>query len=371
MRVLYLTDRIGARSGADHHLLQVVEWARDRGHEVAVAAARVDRIGLPPGDLDTERIRCLGSRLQSSSGLDRVLARLAGADLVHLQNVMNPTVLAAAVATGRAVVTVQDHRIFCPGPGRTLPDGSACSAVMSELACSSCLPDADYRAMMLDATTARRDAVRGATLVALSSYMRLELEAAGLPGAAVVPPWFEVSRGEPDAGSGFLLAGRLVTHKAPIDGWRAWRRADCGMPLRVAGAGPMEGELVGAERLGWLAPQELARELRRSRALLFPNRWQEPFGMVGVEALARATPVIVARTGGVAEWSHRGCLVVDPGDVTAMADAIRDLASDPRLAVRLGLDGRDMVAERFSRSEVEARLTELYRGVEARSGGAG
>ena len=47
---------------------------------------------------------------------------MAAADVVHVQNVMNPTALTRLVSSGRAVVTVQDHRVFCPGPGRTPPD---------------------------------------------------------------------------------------------------------------------------------------------------------------------------------------------------------------------------------------------------------
>jgi glycosyltransferase involved in cell wall biosynthesis len=370
MRILYLTDRLSLRGGADQHLRQVIAWAIDTGYQVTVAAAAVDRTAVPAGDLKIERVAGLGSRFRSSSGLDRISALMAEADLVHLQNMMNPAVLEAASATGRAVVTVQDHRIFCPGPGKTLPSGAACSTAMSGPACEGCLPDSGYRSQMLAVTTDRLESSRGAALVTLSSYMKLELDSVGLDGAVVIPPWVEVTIEEPNAGFGLLLAGRLVAHKAPCDGWGAWRQADCGMPLRVAGAGPLEGVLEGARRLGWLTADELALELRRCRALLFPSRWQEPFGILGVEALAQATPVIVARTGGVDEWADRGCLRVEPGDVGGMAAAIRTVAGDSELAVRLGRDGRDMVAQRFSRSMIGDRLRELYGHVEAGEGAA-
>jgi glycosyltransferase involved in cell wall biosynthesis len=216
---------------------------------------------------------------------------------------------------------------------------------------------------MLGITRARRDAVRGAVLVTLSRYMVAELEAAGLSGAVVIPPWVEVAGGTPEAGDGFLLGGRLVAHKAPLDGWSAWRRSGCGMALRVAGAGPTEVDLEGVELLGWLSANDLALELRRSRALLFPSRWQEPFGILGIEALGQATPVIVGRTGGISDWSDEGCVVVEPGDLDAMAGAIRTLARDPELATSLGRRGRSMVAERFSRSAIAPQLSLLYSSV--------
>jgi glycosyltransferase involved in cell wall biosynthesis len=230
---------------------------------------------------------------------------------------------------------------------------------MSGDVCSQCLPDRSYRERMVELTDARRKAVGAARLVVLSRYMAEEVGAAGLQGAQVIPPWVEVPAGEPEPGDAFLLAGRLVAHKAPLDAWQAWRRAGCGLPLRVAGAGPLERELEGAQRLGWLQPEALAGELRRSRALLVPARWQEPFGMIGVEALASATPVIAAATGGTGEWTDAGCLRVAAGDVGAMAAAMSTLAADPAVALALGRAGRAMVAERFARAPIEGRLRAL------------
>jgi glycosyltransferase involved in cell wall biosynthesis len=363
MRVVYLADRISLRGGADQHLLQVVEWAVGAGHDVVVAAGRIEVTPPWMSSLQVERIRGLAGRVGSADGLDRLPSLLARADVVHVQNLMNPTALTAATATGHAVVTIQDHRVFCPGPGKTLPDGSRCRTSPSDNACAQCLTDASYRDQMLEVTKARQEAIRGAALVTLSRYMAAELEWAGLPAAAVIPPWIRVADGPPIDGDSFLLGGRLVTHKAPLDGWSAWRRGGCGLPLRVAGAGPAATDLAGAQRLGWLAPSDLATELRQSRALLFPSRWQEPLGILGIEALGQATPVIVARSGGTAEWSDEGCLVVEPGDVDAMADAVTTLARDPGLAVSLGQRGRTMVAERFARPSIASRLELLYRSV--------
>jgi glycosyltransferase involved in cell wall biosynthesis len=363
VRILYLSDRLSLRGGADQHLLQVISWAAASGHRVTVAAGRIESAVPLPAGVALERLRDLASPSSARSCGQRLERLLEDAELVHCQNVMNPVVLAAAAATRLAVVTVQDHRVFCPGPGKTLPDGSRCRFAMSDDACSRCLPDPEYRARMLELTESRRLALDGARLVALSRYMAEELEAAGLPGALVIPPWVEVTAGEPELGDALLLAGRLVAHKAPLDAWQAWCRSECGLPLRVAGAGPLEVELHGAQRLGWLAAGALAAELRSSRALLFPSRWQEPFGMIGVEALAHGTPVVAAVTGGTADWTDAGCLRVAPGDVGAMAEAISMLAEDAAAALALGRQGRAMVAERFARARIEERLHTLYSAV--------
>lgn len=360
MRVLYLSDRLSLRGGADQHLLQVISWAAASGHRVTVAAGRIESAVPLPAGVVLERLRDLTSPPLARSSQQRLERLLEDAELVHCQNVMNSVVLAAAATTGRAVVTVQDHRVFCPGPGKTLPDGSRCRSAMSDDACSWCLPDPEYRARMLELTESRRRALDGVRLVALSRYMAEELATTGLQGAQVIPPWVEVSTAAPETGDAFLLAGRLVAHKAPLDAWQAWCRSDCGLPLRVAGAGPLEQELHGAQRLGWLAADALAGELWRSRALLFPSRWQEPFGIIGVEALASATPVVTAVTGGTADWTDAGCLRVAPGDVGGMAEAITVVARDAAAALALGRQGRAMVAERFARGPIEERLRTLY-----------
>jgi glycosyltransferase involved in cell wall biosynthesis len=276
---------------------------------------------------------------------------------------MNPIALAAASDTGHAIVTVQDHRLFCPGPGKSLPDGACCRQPMSAAACARCLDDDGYRRRTLQLTRQRAAAVAGARLLVLSRYMARELAAIGHPTAEVVPPWTEIDHAPRGAGESVLIGGRLVAHKGPDLAWQAWRRAACGLPLVVAGSGPLESQLDGARRLGWLPRDALGQALRDARALLFPSRWQEPFGILGVEALASATPVIVASGGGVGEWSDHGCIAVPAHDVAAMAAAIERLAHDPDGARRLGRQGQAMVAERFARGPIEKRLREIYQEV--------
>ncbi|MCB9762910.1 MAG: glycosyltransferase family 4 protein [Alphaproteobacteria bacterium] len=359
MRVLHLVDRLSPRGGADHHLRDLLLEQRRR-HRLHVAFGRVEPGGRLPAGVHGHRVKGLAHPVDGGRGLYVLEQLLPGFDIVHLHNIMNPSAIAMAVATGRAVATIQDHRVFCPGPGRTLPSGAACDRPMSEAACAACLPDDDYRRRTLAVTRARRDALQGARLIALSRYMADALDQAGLPGAAVIPPWVEVAAPRAAPGRGFVLGGRLVAHKDPLLSWRAWRRAGVDHPLVVAGAGPLEPALEGADRRGWLQRPRLREALRGARALLFCPRWQEPFGILGVEALAEGTPVIAARVGGVGDWADAGVIEVPPGDEAALAEAIRALADDPARALALGEAGRRLVAERFSKAPLLARIEAVY-----------
>jgi glycosyltransferase involved in cell wall biosynthesis len=130
----------------------------------------------------------------------------------------------------------------------------------------------------------------------------------------------------------------------------------------VAGSGPLAPSMTGAVFLGWLDPRQMRAELRRARAVVFASRWQEPFGIVGVEALAEGTPVILVPTGGTMEWGGRGCLQVERSELSR---AIRALAADARRAVDLGRAGQTAVGELYSRGELEARLWRIYADVAA------
>ncbi len=363
MRVLYLTDRVSRHGGAGRHLLQVMGWVRRTGSEVQVGAGSMDRgVELPTGTI-FRRVRSLSRGVSRTAGLAALDDLLGWADVVHIQNVMNPDALERVVRHQRAIVTVQDHRAFCPGPGRTLPDGSRCSEPMSDLVCARCLPDPGYRAALLDLTRRRLRALHKAgTTVVLSSYMAAELEQAGVRRVQVIPPWIEVGPERADAGEVIIVGGRLVEHKAPCDALRAWERAGRPLPLVVAGSGALQDRLAGARLLGWLGDRELRSWLRASRMLIFPARWQEPFGILGVEALAEGTPVVVAERGGTRDWSGEGCVTVPPGDDGAMAAAIRELAEDPERALRLGSVGQREVERLFSPEGVQVLLQGLYFG---------
>ncbi|MBV9410878.1 MAG: glycosyltransferase family 4 protein [Acidimicrobiia bacterium] len=74
---------------------------------------------------------------------------------------------------------------------------------------------------------------------------------------------------------------------------------------------------------------------------VFPSEWDEPFGLVPIEAMACGTPVIGTGSGGSAEFMHDGanCLRYPPGDAPALAAAIRRLAESPELRARLAAGG--------------------------------
>ena len=79
--------------------------------------------------------------------------------------------------------------------------------------------------------------------------------------------------------------------------------------------------------------------------VVVPSRWQEPFGLVGVEAFARKLPVIGFDVGGISEWLKNGVngVLVEAGNYKKMAEAIDELAENCEFRNRLGEKGYEFV----------------------------
>ena len=89
----------------------------------------------------------------------------------------------------------------------------------------------------------------------------------------------------------------------------------------------------------------------------------EGFGMVALEAMERARPVIAAAIGGLEDLVRDGetGLLVGPGDADSLAEAMLAIAADPAKAVAMGIEARRRAIERFPELRCTERTEEVYR----------
>ena len=91
-----------------------------------------------------------------------------------------------------------------------------------------------------------------------------------------------------------------------------------------------------------------------SDIVVVPSRWQEPLGLINLEAGACRRPVVATRVGGIPEVVEDGVngFLVAPGDMDSLAERVAQLIADPALRARLGETGRAKVEQSFTTQPV-------------------
>jgi glycosyltransferase involved in cell wall biosynthesis len=168
-------------------------------------------------------------------------------------------------------------------------------------------------------------------------------------------------------GPTLAFAGRLTAQKALGDALGALARTD-GVTLLIAGDGDQRvplghraAELGLGTRVRFLGPlprERIVELFRAADASILSSSW-ENFPHTVVEALAAGTPVIATSVGGVAEVVRDGenGLLVAPGDVEGLAEAVRRFFSDAVLRERLRAAAAASVAD-YAPERVFGRLEE-------------
>ncbi len=151
----------------------------------------------------------------------------------------------------------------------------------------------------------------------------------------------------------------------------AFARLDLDVELWVAGEGPDTHRLRslhdGDDRIAWLGRIDEADKVARLRgASVFcaPSLHGESFGVVLIEAMAAGTPVVASALDGYRNVATDDVdsVLVPPGDVDALAGALRRVLADHHLADRLVRAG-DQRADHFAMSRLAAEYVALYEAI--------
>ena len=196
---------------------------------------------------------------------------------------------------------------------------------------------------------------------------------------AVLPNCIDLARmPEPAAtrDAVILFAGRMVADKGAdafvsacaavlprLPGWRAEMiGADRFSPdspetpflarLRPA------AQAAGIRLRGHLPHRAVLEAMARAAIMVVPSRWQEPFGMTALEAMASGTPLVVSPRPGLLEVVGDAALVAEPDEAGGLAAALWRLANDAGLRSRLSEQGRARAAL-FDAAAARTRLAAL------------
>jgi len=239
-------------------------------------------------------------------------------------------------------------------------------------------PLAGAAAERLTGIPARIDLQAAARYVLVSETVRLHARAAGyaLPCSSIahsgIDPAFLDPRPERPWSWRLLYVGRIDERKGVLDAVAALAQLPEHSQLTLAGGGDPaliaritrvaeEFGLSGrVHQLGMCSRSELPDIYAAADVVLFPVRWEEPWGLVPLEAMGIGRPVIATGRGGSGKYlrDEVNSLLVTPGDPGALTRAVRRLADEPELRSRLragGLQTAQLYTEQaFNQAVLEA-----------------
>lgn len=387
MKVLHVNDHYDLVGGTETILIGTLSALEEQGVETVVvyqhpAPKVVKRRSYEVPHLGGTR----PPRPSAVADAYREVLQKEQPDLIHLHNITNPDVVEASCCFRPTVQSVLNHVLYCPGGTKYLPFlrrscprlfGPGCLASAFLTHCNSIRPavlfdsyERSYRMM---------HAPRRPLYLALSQYQASWLIRNGLPEnlVQVLPPFTELPTLGPrlDQTSQppmILFTGRIFFYKGLHLLLRALRLIRMPFQLLVAGAGPAlekARELTSklglkdrASFVGWANPQQHRSYYSQAAMVVLPSIWPEPFGLVGIEAMSYAKPVVAFRVGGIPEWLEDGVtgFLVPPEDVKSLAERISYLLEHPTQAQEMGRAGRERVEQFFSKEVYIRQLLKIY-----------
>lgn len=373
---------------------QVVDTLRQRGHRVTVLTSNH---GTGPGLLHQPHVHrdlelylpfsepaqvARLARLRTHRANERIAARWIAAlqpDLIFVWSQLRLTLGAARAAerSGRPVAyTFNDEHLAGYRPRPWAPAPRAALAALADRVV--------FRAITTASLTLRHT-------TSISRRLRDNLAANGVSAAdsRIIYQGIPVERFPcKDAPGGIgvpariLFVGQLLPYKGAdtlieaAHRLAAQRGAD-GLRVTIAGDAPGSHPdelrrlaLAGPARIefrGRVPHHELPPLYRAHDLFVFPSRWQEPFGLTHLEAMASGLPVISTADGGHGEFlrDNWNALVFPKGNPGALADRISVLLDTPGLGKRLALAARAMIDTEFSLAryvtQLESWLEEVRR----------
>lgn len=376
--MLFLTPRWARDGGVGAHVIESAEALAHAGLEVQVLTGEIEdeqRTGITLQE--NPRLFDSGAPIAQRIG-DTLAAR---PEVVHVHQVDRPELVRAIRALAPVVISAHGYTActsgvyyFKPGQECTRGHGPGC---IPNLIARGCAHTSYPKTLPRKYLNVTRDlaALRGADFaISYSTAVDRHLAANGIANRRIVP-YFPTMK--PARGSGHetrrraVFAGRIVRPKGVGVFIRAARDVDgefviCGDGRQLDQMRALAERLGVTDRVhfkGWLSAPELAAELANASVVAMPSLWPEPFGLVGIEALAAGRPCVASATGGIVDWLEHGVsgLCVPPGDVKALADALNELLPDPDRQREMGLAGQRAVARNFSAERHVEILLSAYR----------
>jgi glycosyltransferase involved in cell wall biosynthesis len=377
-RILYVSEKCGFFGGVERYIHDTATILRKNGFSVSglfCEPARDPEIFCAPFE-DTLRPEDL-ENIDANAFDMAFIHKLDDFRLIHQLRNKFPT-----------VVFVHDHDYYCIRKHKYFPFCRAnCSLPQNRIYCPVCscfverksngsLGMIDFRKKFLIARQIRQCS----RFIVMSDFMCYNLEMNKFRKNAIsklYPVCLPMPDAKPkqDGPPIIFFCGQLIKGKGVDLLIQALRQVRSDYRAWIIGSGSAKQQLKSLtqkyaledriEFKGWVAkPAEL---MHQATVAVAPVRWQEPFGLTGIEAMAAGLPVVGFEVGGITEWLKNGVngIAVKAGDTTAFAGAIDKLLANPEMARSYGEAGRRYVTDQYSEQAFVEEFTGILNKIKA------
>ncbi|MCB1852721.1 MAG: glycosyltransferase family 4 protein [Gammaproteobacteria bacterium] len=366
MRILQVHWRYDAFGGGEVYLEHLTTLLESAGHSVYLmtGATRSDHKQLIGRNyLLIDESGGIRSGVRELTKVLQQIKRVAP-DVVHFHHtggLLSPFIVQAIQQRFPTIKTIHDVSVVCPLGDEMIKQcsGSLCHHPFN----SGCIYRGCYRVTekgirpLLTTFWERWVTRRLDRLLVSTDYMRRELLRNDFTAQRIsILPLFTTMNQDrsvaatAQAETRLLFVGRLDRAKGGHELIDALAMIDrqLGWQADVLGEGPVLGALkqriagtVLAERIRFHGRVEANRVpgfFARARVLLMPSMIPESFGLVGIEAMACARPVVAFDSGGISDWLVNGKtgFLVERGNLREFARRIEQLLVDDRMVAAMG-----------------------------------
>ncbi len=113
---------------------------------------------------------------------------------------------------------------------------------------------------------------------------------------------------------------------------------------------------------GYLSGDLLPEFYRRANVLVVPSVWDEPLGLISLEAMSSGTPVVASNKGGIGEAVKNGYngYLVRARSAKGIREAVGRILNNPALEQRMSENARTFITERFSWEVIADHFVKHY-----------
>ena len=407
MKVLQINKYYYLKSGAERYMLDVSSMLQNHGHQVIPFAMQHEK-NLPTKystyfveniEFNSE-IKCsifrkikMGLKVIYSFEARNKLLELIekeNPDIAHIHkfnNSLTPSILYALKKKDIPIVqTLHDYRTVCPN--YNLYDFNKLEI------CEDCKGHKYFNALRRRCHEIGKSYLVGLNIaiesylyhflktyentidlfIAPSKFLMKKMIEFGVDKSKIVhiPYFVHYNKYIPNySNSNYILYfGRLESHKGIKTLIAAMKHVNS-LKLYIVGEGSYRNELEkyieidnikNVLLVGYKKGKELNEFIKNSLFTIVPSEWYEPFGLVVLESYASGKPVVASRIGGLAELIENNVdgLLFEPGNVEDLSNKINYLLENRNMVVRMGINARKKVEEKYNENIHYMRLMEAY-----------